>query len=403
MRVDRLLAAKLCSSKDRRLKIPFHTNRSELIVDLDALVRNLSIIRNNIPESAAVLAVIKDCGYGCGAVPAARVLEEKGVDFFAVASAVEARSLRENGIESPVLILGVCGISEAEWASGQNVHLTVNDISLAEQLACTPFRSKVHLNIDTGMSRMGISPDELDKFIAAVGSEQLEFVGVFTHLACADEPDSTSIDKQQSQFQTSLDRLSSAGITPRFVHFANSAAILRTGLPVGLLVRPGIALYGCRPDPSRELGAGLMPVATFRAPVVKVKEVEAGTPVSYGGCYVTERKTKLATIAAGYGDGYPRRAGGHGAEVLIRGHRYPIAGRVTMDYVMVDLGAESDVKVGDEAVLFGTQGSETISPDEVADHADTIGYEILCGISQRIDRIYVRKGSVVDRIPAVLY
>lgn len=349
------------------------------------------------------MAVVKDCGYGCGAIQTARILAEQGVDFFAVASAVEARSLRENGIGSPVLVLGECNLSEAQWASRENVHLTLNNALTCEQLTHAAFRSKIHLNIDTGMSRMGVSLDELDRIIAAVNSENFEIVGAFTHFARADEPDSAPTDKQQRRFKIALNRLTSAGIEPRYVHCANSAAILKTGSSVGLLVRPGIALYGCRPSPSGELGAELAPVATFRAPVVKVKVVGAGTPVSYGGTYVTERRTTLATIAAGYGDGYPRRAGGHGAEVLIRGNRYPLAGRVTMDYVIADVGPDSKVALGDEAVLFGTQESSTISPDEVALNADTIGYEILCGISQRIERIFVRNGKVTDRVPALLY
>jgi alanine racemase len=181
------------------------------------------------------------------------------------------------------------------------------------------------------------------------------------------------------------------------VHFANSAWIMRSpDLAGSTFVRPGIALYGCKPDPGQAFPLDLLPVVSLKSRIVKIKKVPAGTPVSYGGRYVTAAETVIATIALGYGDGIPRSLGNRG-EVLIRGKRFRIAGTVTMDYIMVDAGPAPSMNVGDEAVAMGSQGSESISPDDVALLDDTIAYEILCGLSASLDRIYVSGGKIVGR------
>jgi alanine racemase len=194
-----------------------------------------------------------------------------------------------------------------------------------------------------------------------------------------------------------------AGLSPHIIHCSNSAAIARFPLEQTTHVRPGIALYGCNPDPGQDFTYDLRPVASLKARVVKIKRVPSGTPVSYGGQYVTSRETHIATIPIGYAHGLPRMLGSRGGCVLIGGKRYGIAGRVTMDYVMVDAGAEPEFGVGDEAVAMGCQGSECIGADEIARRCGTIGYEILCGLNRRIDRYYTRCGRVVFHGPAIQY
>jgi alanine racemase len=197
--------------------------------------------------------------------------------------------------------------------------------------------------------------------------------------------------------------LAKSKIRPHHVHYANSAALLRFPQdPACTLVRPGIALYGCKPDPLQEFGITLKPVVSLKSYVVKVKRVPPGTPVSYGGRYVTKGDTHIATISLGYGAGIPRRLSNIGT-VLIRGRRYTIAGTVTMDYVMVDTGPSTDIRVGDEAVMLGCQDGECVTADAVAEQAGTIGYEILCGLSRRLDRYYYLGGNVVHFLPGQIY
>jgi alanine racemase len=248
------------------------------------------------------------------------------------------------------------------------------------------------------MHRMGILPSEVGALAGALARESnLLLEGAFTHLANADEPGTATAGEQLRRFNEVLAVLSERRIAPRHVHFANSAWIMRSpDLAGATLARPGIALYGCKPNPRHAFPLDLRPVVSLKSRVVKMKKVPANTPVSYGGRYITAGETVIATIALGYGDGLPRSLGNRG-EVLIRGKRFRIAGTVTMDYIMVDAGPVPPMRVGDEVVAMGAQGIEIISPDDVALLDDTIAYEILCGLSASIDRIYFFKEKIIAR------
>jgi alanine racemase len=246
-------------------------------------------------------------------------------------------------------------------------------------------------------------PDEIGALIFLLKRHpQISIDGVFTHLASADVSGMASVSTQQALFFNALSRLREAGITPACIHYANSAGIARHALSGCTHVRPGIMLYGCKPDPAQEFLIDLRPIATLKSYIVKIKRVPAGTPVSYGQTYCTKAETCIATIALGYGCGFPRGSGAS-RDVLIRGKRYRIAGRVTMDYLMVDAGSKSDLCVGDEVVAMGYQGKLCISPDEVALQSQTIAYEILCNLSDKLPRDYIQKGKVIHRQEGCLF
>ncbi len=373
---------------------PFeHLPRVE--ISLDNLVHNLGVIRSRLGAGQSVMAVVKDCAYGCGARVVARTLEEEGVDFFAVARADEAKDLRAGAIRSPILVLGECSADEALWAAANDVRLSVNDAADVDALGALGAHVRVHVNIDTGMRRMGILAAEA----RAVAAQLLSYPGIevealYSHFASADVPKTRTVQAQYRRFVRAQEAFGKAGIKPRLIHVANTAAIARFPLTAAHYVRPGIALYGCSPNPSQDFGLPLRPIASLKAHVIKLKKVPKGSPVSYGGRYVARCTTYIATIPLGYAHGVPRLLTNKG-HVLIGGKRYRIAGTVTMDYIMVDAGPKPHMAVGDEAVVMGLQGDDCIHPDEVARQCKTIAYEILCCLSKRIDRYYLRGGKVV--------
>ena len=368
-------------------------------ISLDNLIHNLNQIKNSTPDSMAIMAVIKDNAYGCGSVMVARALEAHHVRFFAVANAGEARALRTADIRSQILVLGDSGPEEILWGAKANVRFALNDLAdlqILNNLGCPVL---FHANIDTGMGRLGIAPSETSALISILkSSPQLTCEGIFTHLANADGPDTGTISRQLAHFRKVLNSLNENSLAPRHIHYANTATIMRYPLEECTMVRPGIALYGCKPDPAKNFALDLKPVLSLKTRVIKMKRVTAGTPISYGSTYVTPTETMIATIALGYGQGLPRQLSNRGS-VLIRGHRYRIAGRVTMDFIMVDAGTNPDMSVGDEVVAIGSQGTESIHPDDIALLCNTIGYEILCNISSTIDRLYVLDGKILHHEP----
>jgi alanine racemase len=372
-------------------------------IDLDALAHNLREIRRKAGNDRPVLAVVKDRAYGLGAGAIARELADNGVSFFAVAREPEARSLRESGVSSPILILGECDADAIRWGSAQSIRFTLNDIRDLNRWAECACPIVCHCLVDTGMGRMGILPDEVPAAIEVLRSNRrITLEGVFTHLSSADVPRTLTVKKQIRAFNEALTAFRSAGLDPQHIHCSNSAGILRFADLPCTLIRPGIGLYGCLPDPSQNFGIDLRTVASLKAPIAKVKKVPARTPISYGGNYVTSRETKIATAPIGYAHGLPRLLGNKG-EVLIRGRRYRIAGNVTMDYVMLDVGSDSPIIPGDEVVALGCQGNDCISADEIARHACTIGYEVLCNLSTAVDRYYVHSGKPVVHQPGFLF
>jgi alanine racemase len=373
-------------------------------VSLDNIIHNISEIKKIIPSLKGIMAVVKDLAYGCGSVMVSKTLEANGVAWLAVAFAGEARALRENGVTLPVLVLGECGKDELAWGAANNISFSLNDPADISSWSDSGVTVRFHVNVDTGMGRLGLLPQQLDVVISAVKSNpRLVCEGAYTHLACADVPGTDSVSVQLKRFREALDALRQHGISPQHIHYANSSAIMRFPVsPECTLVRPGITIYGCKPDPGQDFPLDLKSAVALKAHVAKIKRVPAGTPVSYGGRYVTSSDTNIATIPLGYGIGLPRPLTNKGA-VLIGGQRYTIAGTVTMDYIMVDAGPRPRMRVGDEAIAIGYQGSEYISPDEVARLAGTIAYEILCGLSTKLDRYYIRNGTTIHHQPGFYF
>lgn len=365
-------------------------------ISLDNLLFNVNCIRSHLKNKIDIIAVVKDSSYGCGAAIIANTLEHHGgISFFAVARCEEAFSLRKNGVVSPILVLGRASDENLLEGSKQGIIFGLTDLDDLDRWQSLGHNIRFHLLIDTGMCRMGIMPSEIDELADRLArSKNLSFEGAFTHFAKADEPHTKSVDLQLSIFRNALAKLKNRGFSPTHIHYGNSAMLQRFPIDDCTMVRPGISLYGCKPDPSQQFPLELKPVVSLKSTVVKVKKVPSGTAVSYCGNYTTTSETFIATVALGYGHGLPRFLGNRG-EVLIRGKRFKIAGNVTMDYIMVDVGQESDVKVGDEVVAIGRQGDQCISPDDIACLGNTIGYEIICNLSTTIDRYYLFNGSVV--------
>jgi alanine racemase len=385
--------------KDEMNRTLFHEPWIE--ISLDNLVHNLAQVRRRLAPATGIIAVVKDSAYGCGAGPVATILERNGVTMFAVGRTTEAHYLRSEGISSPILVLGRASADDLAWGALNNIHFALDDVATIAEWRNAGVPVTFHLEIDTGMTRMGIDAAEIDQLLPALGAASgFDCVGVFTHLACADAASAESVDRQLARFEAAVVRLKKAGIEPRMIHAANSAASIRYADRF-TLARPGIVLYGCNPDPAQNFGLDLRPVAMLKAPVARVRKVPAATPVSYGWTAATKAETFIATVAAGYGQGVPRFLSNQGS-VLIGGRPYPIIGRVTMDYVMVDVGPTTTVMPGDEAVLLGTQGGGQITADEIALKGGTIGYEILCNLGTGIHRYYFLDGQPFRHQPPCL-
>jgi alanine racemase len=373
-------------------------------ISLDNLLHNLTQIRSVLPETVGVIAVVKDCSYGCGSVEIAKTLErDGGVNFFAVARPCEAFVLKKSGITKPVLVLGMATEEELRFGTDKDVVFALNDLDDIERWKSYGIDIRSHLNIDTGMSRVGVLPAEIDSLIESIKiTPNIIIDGIFTHMACADEPETPTVNRQLEKLTKSIDKFHNANLSPTHIHYGNTATFLRFPVEGCTLVRPGIALYGCKPDPGQDFNINLKSVASLISRVAKMKKVPAGTSISYGGNYVTPVETWIATIPLGYAHGLPRFLSSKG-DVLINGKRYRIAGNVTMDYIMIDAGSNPAVSIGDEVVAIGSQGSETITPDDIALIGNTIGYEIICNLGTSIDRFYTQNGKTVHHDPGFVF
>jgi alanine racemase len=372
-------------------------------IDLDALAFNLHQVRTLLGKAQKVLAVVKANAYGHGAVPIARELEAQGVEFFGVAFLEEGVRLRRAGIRRPILILGGTDPSESEEVLSFELTPVVYDYTTASALEAEAKRQgktiPIHVKVDTGMNRLGVSGAEAGDFFARVRSlGHLRVEGVLSHFSSAhliDDESLTFTQLQARRFKEVVEQLAAGGVCPQCLHMANSSAVLGGALPESSLARVGLMLYGAYP--SRELGRKipLRPVMTLATKVIQVHSLPAGSPISYSRTYVTTREHRIATLAVGYGDGYPYRLSNRG-EVLIHGQSAPVVGSVCMDFTMVDVTAVPETKVGDQVVVLGSQGEARIAVEEVAERAGTIPYEILCGVSSRVPRHYLKAGQEVD-------
>jgi alanine racemase len=363
-------------------------------IDLKALENNVRELRRVINPDAQMMAIVKANGYGHGVEPVSRVALQSGASWIGVALLQEAIMLREKGINAPILILGYTPIEDIKDVIRNDISQTIftwedalATATVAKQLGK---KARVHVKIDTGMGRLGFkdNSEAVDIIHRLTHLPGLDVEGIYTHFATADESDKTFVEEQFARFQQLLKQLAARHIYIKWRHCANSAAVLDMPYTHLDMVRPGITIYGHYPslDVSHEL-VTLVPVMTLKAKVAFVKEVPENCSISYGRTFCTKEKTNIATVPLGYGDGYSRLLSNRG-EVLVRGRRAPIVGRVCMDQLMIDVGRIPGVQQGDEVVLLGSQGDETITVDELAGHMGTINYEVLCLISERVPRIY---------------
>jgi alanine racemase len=362
-------------------------------IDLGAVRDNVAALVQ-IAAPAAVLAVVKADGYGHGAVPIARAALEAGATWLGVALVEEGVALREAGIDAPILVLSEPSPDAAsavvEHRLTPVVYTTGGIDTLAKAVADrgTGEALPVHLKVDTGMHRVGVAPEGAVALAQRV-DERTELVldGVLTHFAVADEPDDPYTSEQLVRFHAVLADLDAAGLRPPLVHAANSAGLLAFPDARFDLVRAGIAIYGIPPAPVLADRAELRPALSLKARVSHVKTLAAGARISYGLRYRVERAARIATVPIGYADGVPRNLAAVGGEVVVGGRRHPVAGTVTMDQLMVDVG-DDEVAVGDEVVLIGRQGDAEVTAQEWAERLGTIAYEIVCGIGPRAPRSY---------------
>jgi alanine racemase len=375
-------------------------------VDLGALEHNLAKIRRRLGGSdTKVMAVVKADAYGHGAVGVSHALEAAGVDWLGVALLEEGAEIRRAGVEIPILVLGTA--RPEKIALYARYRLTPALSSLAELTRWNEWTAgrreaqPVHLKVDTGMSRLGVSMDEVPRALEILrGSRGLRLAGLLSHFGDADDLESPRNPAQQQRFTAALGLLTPEEREGILIHMANSAAALHRPESRYALVRVGIAIYGLDPAerPGHPLPAsertGLQPVMSVRARIVQLREVPAGTALSYGGRTVTRRRSRVAVVPVGYADGYAWRLTGK-AEALVRGCRVPVAGSVTMDMTLLDV-TEAGAGLGDEVVLLGRQGDEEITAAELAAHAGTISWEILCHLGLRLPRRYVRGGRVEE-------
>lgn len=371
-------------------------------IHLDNICHNVQWYIDHTGSDTKTMAVIKTDAYGHGAVPVAKALEQIGVDAFAVATAEEGAELRENGVTEPILILGFVFPDVLPLAIDRNLTLplfheenakTISEC--AEQFGKT---AHVHLVLDTGMGRIGFVTGDAGTSERAAVVEEVKHIfalpnlsvdGIFTHFAKADWADKTFMNRQIELFKSTVNDLEAGGLCLGIRHMCNSAAALEKDDDFFDMVRVGITAYGLLPSDEVDVSKmELRPGMSLTSHVSNVKTVGAGFPVGYGSTYVTtHERTVIATVPVGYGDGYPRSLSNKG-EVLIAGHRVPIVGRICMDQFMVDVTDVPGVSQGDEVVLLGTQGTETITMEELGNLSGRFNYEFACDINKRVPRVY---------------
>jgi alanine racemase len=364
-------------------------------IDLTSLQYNYDGIRKQIGANVAMMGIVKANAYGHGLADVAHALSTFSIDYLGVGFLEEGIALRKDGITIPILVLGgVLGSQIREFIEN-NLEITVSSLELAERIETEVQRqnrhkARVHLKIDTGMERIGVHSENAIPFIERVcAMRHIEVVGIYSHFAAADERDKAFTHYQLDRFQSVLKKIKTLGIEIPHVHIANSGAVLDLPQSYYTMVRPGIMLYGIYPSRETSESVQLRPVLSLKSKVVFIKEVAQGSSVSYGRKYFTTRRTRVATVPIGYGDGYSRRLSNN-ADVLIRGRRFPVIGIVCMDQIMVDIGFEGEVHVGDDVTLIGREGDQEISVWELTDKIGTVPYEFLTGIAARVPRLHIQ-------------
>ncbi|HWT27674.1 MAG TPA: alanine racemase [Mobilitalea sp.] len=368
--------------------------RVQANVDLDAIYQNITAIRSKLKKDTRLMAIIKADAYGHGSVPIAKALNDNGIDAYGVAIIEEAIELREAGIDKPILVLGYTPKEQYGFLVSYDVTQTVFQYEMAEALSDEALRqgkvAKIHIKLDTGMSRIGFSDtaDSVNEIKRISLLKGIEIEGLFTHFARADETDKTSTFNQMRRYLDFADLLEKENIHIPIKHIANSAGIIEFPETNLNMVRCGIATYGIYPsDCVNQKEIKLKPAMELKTHVIYVKEVEAGVGISYGSTFVTKKKSKIATIPVGYADGYSRNLSNKG-KVIIHGQYAPIIGKVCMDQFMVDVSDIEDVKQGDTVTLLGRDKAAYISVEELAQWSHSFPYELVCTVGKRIPRVY---------------
>jgi len=363
-------------------------------IDLSAISYNIREIKKRV-QPAKIMAVVKANAYGHGALEICKQAIQSGVEYLGVACGEEGVAMRKAGVDAPILVFSSSGLNRTDPYLEYNLEATVFDEAGLYNLTQSAKRmgkaAVVHVKVDTGMNRMGINWRQAPEFVEkVVNTPGIQVQGLYTHFANSDSLDKSFALLQLQRFKQVIAGLEEKGIPVPLKHAANSGAILDLPDTYFDIVRPGILIYGYYPSAQMAKSMNLIPAMTFKTRVLYIKEIERGESVSYDRTFIAEKKTLVAALPVGYGDGYNRLLSNNG-QVLIRGKRYPIIGKVCMDLVMVDLLNNRDIQVGDEVMLMGTQGDETISAVELADKSMTIPYEVLCYISERVQRVYINK------------
>ncbi len=367
-------------------------------VNLDAIAKNVKNIKKLISEKKELIAVVKGNAYGHDILEIASVVLNNGATRLAVARLEEGIFLRKSGITVPILVLGLTLKQQAELVVSYNITPTVSEYEMIEKLSDSALKKekivKVHLKVDTGMGRIGICPNHVLNFIKKLKVlKNVQIEGIFTHFSVADENDKTYTEKQFRKFMEVLTVLEKEGIRIPAKHVGNSATLLDLPHMWLDLVRPGISVYGLYPSREVQKTVKLIPAHSFKTRIVFLKELSTGESIGYGRTYTTKKKrTVVASLPVGYADGYNRLLSNQG-EVLVRGRRFPVIGRVCMDQTMIDVTNLPQVEIGDEVVLWGRQGQEEITVEEIADKIGTINYEIVhMPDKKRVPKLFIKNG-----------
>jgi alanine racemase len=374
---------------------------SVAVIDLDQLTANVRVIRGMIGEATRLLAVVKADAYGHGSIPVAQAALAAGADEAGVATVEEGIRLRRAGIEAPILVMGPIGAKERRRAIAHDLMLVIGDPLFAKALAADVRRSgrrtplPVHIKVDTGMHRFGVTVDEAADLARMVdGLPELRLEGVMTHFACADAPDPAATEEQAAKFDRAVAAIRAAGIEVRGQHLANSAGTIRFPHLRRDRVRVGIAMYGLKPDPGMDLPEPLRPIMTVHSRITRILDLQPGDRVSYGGTWTAEEPTRVGLVAIGYADGYDRM-GSNRTWMDVRGQRAPVRGRICMDQTLI--GVPDGARPDDLVTVIG-DGQAGVAPgiDQIAEMYDTIPHEIACGlVVRRLAHLYVKGGRLV--------
>lgn len=382
--------------------------RVEADIDLSAIRRNIETMRGYLPEGKKLLAVIKANAYGHGAIEVANSLEDLA-DYYGVACLDEAIELRNAGIEKPILILGMTDETLFEELVKYNITQTIFTLGQARSLSKAANKlsgtAKLHIKLDTGMNRIGFPCNEesIDKIMEISRLSNLSMEGIFTHYYKADAKDKSMANRQLALYTQMVNALEQRGVGFEIRHISNSAGIMEMPNETYDMVRSGISTYGLYPSVEMDKQACVLyPAMQMKSHITHVKRVKKGETVGYGATYTLPEDKLIATVGVGYADGYPRALSNRG-RMLVHGCYVPIVGRVCMDQTMIDVSSIDNIKVGDEVVLFGTQGKNSIWVEELADMSASFNYEFVCNVNRRVPRIYKEDGKVVSVRNYLLY